>query len=613
MKYRSDIQGLRAIAVLSVFLFHLNKDIMPGGFIGVDIFFVISGFLISSIIFTQKEKKIFSFKEFYVSRIKRIVPAYYIMILVSMTAVSMVYLYSDIYPFRKSAATAVLFVSNTYFSTLDTYFGATSAENPLLHTWTLAIEMQFYLLLPLAIIFFSKKNIRIITIGAIVVLTAYCQYNLLAGGRQDQMYYSLLARIPEFLLGVSINLLSPKLKQYFGGNNVVSVVGLVLIAGSLFFINEQTLFPGLVALIPCLGACFLLLSEGSVVNKVLSQNKLVYIGEISYSLYLWHWPVFAVLRYYNNDYYFSPLNALAACALVVILSIVSYQFFEKPIRKATKKKLLLILASMGCLLIFTGFAMTSIGTWKQYPFRYSEPLGLGLETHAENMNNTNKLNLLGNVCAKDTILLIGDSHGLVYKVYFDELGKQNDFALQSITNNVYPPIPGIDKSDFENTKTYTQYRHLAAIVEDNVTAKKVILFCMSWKNADRFTGLPQLIDDFIKRLPADQNVIFLEDYPVSEINPLREYRDLVKDATKDYRFRLKTYSIPQNVMDVLNRYHNAHVLNVNDNGFYKDAPFYNDTLMYYDRNHLNRYAAENLAKLTGSRTNQFISKYFDTN
>jgi peptidoglycan/LPS O-acetylase OafA/YrhL len=159
--FRYDIQGLRAIAVLAVLIFHINKEWLPGGFIGVDIFFVISGYLITSIILEQKEANRFSFINFYISRIRRIVPAYYALIFVVMLAVSFQYIPTDINIISSSFKNAILFNGNNYFKRLDTYFGASASENPLLHTWTLAVEMQFYLFLPIIITFFLENGLNI--------------------------------------------------------------------------------------------------------------------------------------------------------------------------------------------------------------------------------------------------------------------------------------------------------------------------------------------------------------------------------------------------------------------------------------------------------------------
>lgn len=157
MKFRNDIQGLRALAVIFVFVFHLSNRFLPGGFIGVDVFFVISGYLISKIILSKLEKNDFSLKEFYISRLKRIVPAYYFLLIVVWVAFFFIFINADIGKFKLSHFWATIFNSNYYFANADNYFGASSNENPLLHTWTLGVEMQFYLFLPLLLFIRNRK------------------------------------------------------------------------------------------------------------------------------------------------------------------------------------------------------------------------------------------------------------------------------------------------------------------------------------------------------------------------------------------------------------------------------------------------------------------------
>ena len=159
MQYRYDIQGLRGVAVLLVFFFHLNANLLSGGFVGVDVFFVISGYLISGIILHKKEQNKFQFVDFYISRFKRLLPAYLVFLLVTFLAATLLYLPSDIIGVRNGVFWSSIFYSNKYLSTLDTYFGMSSQENPLLHTWTLAIEMQFYFLLPILLFFIKNKKL----------------------------------------------------------------------------------------------------------------------------------------------------------------------------------------------------------------------------------------------------------------------------------------------------------------------------------------------------------------------------------------------------------------------------------------------------------------------
>ena len=304
MQYRYDIQGLRTVAVLLVFFFHLNPNLLSGGFVGVDVFFVISGYLISGIILHKKEQNKFQFVDFYISRFKRILPAYVIFLLVTFLGAIMLYLPSDILGVRNGVFWSSIFYSNKYLSTLDTYFGMSSQENPLLHTWTLAIEMQFYFLLPILLFFIkNKKYLNYVIFLITIVLLGYSFVNSTYLHNKEMMYFSLPARIPEFLIGTLFVMNQEKIQNATkGGRDIISIVSVISILVSSVFFNGNTNFPGLWVLLPCLGAAFLLIDTEGVVSKFLSNKFLVHLGELSYSIYLWHWPVMVFIRYYHNFY-----------------------------------------------------------------------------------------------------------------------------------------------------------------------------------------------------------------------------------------------------------------------------------------------------------------------
>ena len=233
---RDDIQGLRAIAVLAVIVFHLNRQWLPGGFIGVDIFFVISGFLMASIKLRQEQRGPFSFMD---------------------------------------------------FSEQSDYFAPAAHELPLLHTWSLAVEMQFYAVLPFMLTVVNRRWRVAVLISIAVTILAYSSYRLAAGYRQSE-YFSLLARIPEFLVGSLLAFWSAQRQWTSATCNLAAGTGLLLTAASLWLISEQTLFPGAIALVPCVGAALIIAGRESVVSRLLSCTALVWIGALSYSLYLWH-------------------------------------------------------------------------------------------------------------------------------------------------------------------------------------------------------------------------------------------------------------------------------------------------------------------------------------
>lgn len=220
MQFRPDIQGLRAIAVLAVIIFHLNPAWLPGGFVGVDIFLVISGFLISSILLHKKSQAQYSLtgtlSYFYSSRLKRIAPAYFAtLILVSLVA-AVLFLPADLKTYQDSLEKAAWFNSNNYFATFGDYFAPASHEQPLLHTWSLAVEIQFYLLAPFIFLLLTCRQLRWLLPCAIILLTAYAEYRLQQGIEQAT-YYSLAARLPAFFMGGWIALLIADGNRVQGG------------------------------------------------------------------------------------------------------------------------------------------------------------------------------------------------------------------------------------------------------------------------------------------------------------------------------------------------------------------------------------------------------------
>ncbi|WP_204359609.1 acyltransferase family protein [Marinomonas primoryensis] len=213
-RYRQDIQGLRAIAVLAVIIFHLNPAWLPGGFVGVDIFLVISGFLIGSILLHKKTQPDYqlltTLNYFYTSRIKRIAPAYFTMLILVSVLAAVLFLPADFATYRDGLAKAAYFNSNSYFASFGDYFAPASYEQPLLHTWSLAIEIQFYLLAPFMFLLLPRRFLGWVLSLSILCLTAYAEYQLRILGNEQATYYSLIARLPALLLGAWVALLIEK-------------------------------------------------------------------------------------------------------------------------------------------------------------------------------------------------------------------------------------------------------------------------------------------------------------------------------------------------------------------------------------------------------------------
>lgn len=345
--YRADIDGLRAIAVLSVVLYHINSAWVPGGYVGVDIFFVISGFLITRNIWSELQDGRFSLGDFYLRRIRRIAPAFLVVTATTLVAGALLLLPVDLLRLAKSAVWASLSAANIYYwKYLDTdYFAAATAEEPLLHMWSLGVEEQFYLLWPaLLMVLVRAKRAKP---GTIAVTVAICFGSFVIAeltnvSEAKFSYYMLPARAGELMLGALLALCATSAtnKGAIASSNwrawlgeAASVCGMGLIAFSLWWLDDTSPFPGVNAVYPCLGAVLVMFSgqHGSRLTRVLlTPGPVVYIGLISYSLYLWHWPILAFIRYFYGEV--SPHHAGVALVLMLVLSALSYRFVEQPTR-----------------------------------------------------------------------------------------------------------------------------------------------------------------------------------------------------------------------------------------------------------------------------------------
>jgi len=591
MKFRKDIQGLRAIAVLFVFIFHLSNTYLPGGFVGVDMFFVISGFLVTSIVYSKIKEKKFSILAFYKSRIKRIVPAYLIMLFITSIIVSIVFVNTDSYTFRKALFWTLLFGSNSHFASLDNYFGNSSFENPLLHTWTLGVEMQFYLVLPILLLLIKNTKVLIIfLLISVFVLLSYSTYGIFHGGT-DLMYFSLLSRMPEFLIGslaAIVNLENfPSIKKKA---NALSTLGAILVLLSAVLFSKDTPFPGFTSLIPCLGTLAILVSSSSKINSYLSNNILVFIGEISYSLYLWHWPVMALFRYYKNSYMFTPAEVIIVIILTLSTSLLSYYFVEKIFRQQKGMKFLIPFGTITGVVVAMVLLVPKINLkFNNLPLNFTSP-SFGLESHGPTFVKVEHFGDISNQSHANETLFIGDSHALCMKKYLDILGKRNQFSFKTVTNNTYPTLPGLDKELFKEDRLYRQYNKLMTHINPEIPKSKLIILQFSDDGDKWQDGLKCLL----KTMRADQRLIVLSDFPKLDKNPVRINRNITKNKLNETYIVTKR-DVSKNILSIINSDTRAKFLDLSDSNVFDEAPFNRDTLMYYDQGHLNEYGAKKYA------------------
>lgn len=332
-KYRPDIDGLRAVAILSVLAYHATPWRMPGGFIGVDIFFVISGFLISTIIFSSLERGRFSLVEFYVRRIRRIFPAL-ILVLVFSFAVGWFVLFDDEYQqLGKHAAASAGFIQNFILWRESGYFDSDAVTKPLLHLWSLAIEEQFYIFWPLLLAYVWKRNWNFLNITVVIAAVSFAVNLYLIQRSQTSSFYLPVSRFWELMLGGMLAytaLHRPQLIDKY--KNGQSIVGFSLLLLGLILLDHGRDFPGWWALFPTVGALFIISAgpDAWLNQKLLANKLMVWVGLISYPLYLWHWPLLSFLMIKKGD--LSRVESVGAVVVAVILSWLTYRFIESPFR-----------------------------------------------------------------------------------------------------------------------------------------------------------------------------------------------------------------------------------------------------------------------------------------
>jgi peptidoglycan/LPS O-acetylase OafA/YrhL len=342
--YREDIDWLRAIAVLAVVAFHFEAPAVFGGFVGVDIFFVISGYLITGIIQNELKSGTFSFARFYERRVRRLLPALYA--LVALTAIPSFHylLTSERAEFFRSVAAVVTFTSNFFFWLQTGYFDHAAVEKPLLHTWSLAVEEQFYLALPLMLWGLSllARGRRLVLPAALAMLTLASfslSIWLMATDRSANAFFMSPPRAWEFLVGGLVASQGFPVLRHAPARSIARGIALVAIAIGIFSLRQGPGFPGFNALPPSIGAAMFIWSGIGVptlqrsVFSPLSVAK--FFGRISYSLYLWHWPLFTFARFSKNSLVLDPSDKIALFALTVLISYLSWRYIEQPFRART--------------------------------------------------------------------------------------------------------------------------------------------------------------------------------------------------------------------------------------------------------------------------------------
>ncbi len=456
MKYRPDIDGLRALAVIPVALYHAHFPGISGGFVGVDIFFVISGYLICSLITAELASSNFSIVRFYERRCRRILPALFAMLAFVTGASAFVLLPPDMLSFCRSLLASTVFVSNIYFWKSANYFDGASEFKPLLHTWSLGVEEQFYIVVPLmlfAIAKWSKSKYTpwLLSISVIsFALSFWAETHAPTGN-----FYLLPTRFWELALGAIAAISIPTGVVSRTAREITGIAGVSLIIYSLLALNDETPFPGLNALFPCFGAAALLYAGSygnTVTTNLLSTKPLVFIGKISYSLYLWHWPLLALARYQAGRE-LTVLETSIVLLASLIMAVASWRFIETPFRKNTILfNSRFIFASSGIsiiLAVLIGFAgISSQGVTVRYP-NFAPKSISGVERYNGDTCFLNEHQSItdwqGDKCLLThiegpTVLLWGDSFAAHYAPGIVDEAKELSANYLQYTSSACPPI-----------------------------------------------------------------------------------------------------------------------------------------------------------------------------
>lgn len=485
LNYRKDIDGLRAIAVISVILFHSGFEIFSGGFVGVDIFFVISGFLITKIIYKEIEAGEFSIARFYERRIRRIFPALFAVIVFCFVIGFMFYGPDEYMRVAKSIRYTIVFFSNYLFARKTGYFDTSSEFEPLLHTWSLAVEEQYYIVFP-AILYAVAKYLKqqYIIVLSIIFIFSLVLSVLSVEANQHRAFFSTEVRTWELILGslIAINAF-PRIHN-IQIKNILSLTGLCFILISVFLYDGETVFPGYSALLPTIGSGLIIYSglQGSndyLVGRLLSIKPVVFIGLISYSLYMWHWPLLVITKHLL----IRPLDTNEIFLMLAVIGLVSYlswKYIEQPFRSDNlikgRKKLFRITIMIMCFffilcLIIKATDGLSTSRGHQEDVIWEKWSECSKETAASSFGGRSCL--LGDSRKSPSFMLWSDSHGKALAHGLDLSASKFEVSGKIASANGCSPI--MDVRNLLNEECYEVNHSVFNYISDHPELKTIVL------------------------------------------------------------------------------------------------------------------------------------------
>lgn len=500
--YRPDIDGLRAVAVLAVIVFHMRAAWLPGGFVGVDIFFVISGYLITRYILQELAADSFSLGEFYRRRIKRIAPAMLLVVGATLALSALLMLPEDVRTTAKSAVWSLASLANFYFCLYKDagYFAAGNENYPLLHLWSLGVEEQFYMLWPLFLMLWRPRSrAAYLLLAGVLAAVSFGGAELLLSSHPDLVYFMLPTRGGELLVGAMLSWPGrPLLKLSPATATPLALCGAALILASLIFLSEGARFPGLLALPPTVGTAMLILAgdRHNPVSALLSRRMPVALGRISYSAYLWHWPLIAFWQYG----YGAPgvTQAVILVAATLGLSSLSYRFVEVPARQSKAALLPLAWRQFAMPAGALGLAAVALvyggRIWPgslDTPYRrelkrlytLSEPAFIYpyvcQRQRLSEADTTNTQCVVGDGSGEVKALLWGDSNASHYIGMLGEFAQRFGWRFRNVEVGSCPPLLA-DPAPFVDERRLEDCRTSQALMHSALTHYEVIILGGTW-------------------------------------------------------------------------------------------------------------------------------------
>jgi peptidoglycan/LPS O-acetylase OafA/YrhL len=496
MKYRADIDGLRAVAVILVILFHAKINLFPGGYIGVDIFFAISGFLITSIIYPKILAGNFSFLDFYKRRARRLLPASIFMTLVTLLVFAFIYPPNLFKTLADSAVASLLFSSNLYFWQTSSYFSPNLELQPLLHTWSLSVEEQFYFLFPLSLVilgaFKLKRNTVLTLVGLACAVSLFLAYWFAPSNLSFVSFYVLPTRFYEMGLGALFAIHLTHKPNAFKSINYLREIGLVMIVIAAIQYDRKLAFPSFYAVLPVIGTLLMLIDHRTkgIVYKVMCSKPLVFTGLLSYSLYLWHWPIWVCFEWLIDNR--SATHMSAYFALTFVVAYLSYRFIEQPLRQPNFYQTTYSKAALGSFVAILIASVSFLSLQSNNRFLPLSELSIVAYTNSlvsepfrDNCTDTKRLKGQYSVCVlkegantEYSILLWGDSHASALMSALDNFSDR--FTIHAMNTSGCPSLVDTKRKGSPDCHLHNQY--MQAYLLEQTNQYDLILDVSAWDN-----------------------------------------------------------------------------------------------------------------------------------